>query len=80
MDLPELHTHSFIVKIWLETPPDGAHPAAWRGHITHVPSGRRRYLRDLEAIRAFISPYLNAMGVKRTPRTWIGQWLSRLKL
>ena len=43
MDLTELHTHSFIVKIWLETPPDGAHPATWRGHITHVPSGAARW-------------------------------------
>ena len=80
MDLPELNTHSFIVKIWLEAPADATQPAAWRGHITHVPSGRRRYLRDLSAIAAFIRPYLDEMGVKRPPRTWIGQWLRRLKL
>jgi hypothetical protein len=80
MDLPELHTHSFIVKVWLEAPAEGAQPAVWRGHITHVPSGRRRYLRDLATIAAFIRPYLAEMGVKPRPRTWIGQWFRRWKL
>jgi hypothetical protein len=67
MDLIEFNTHSFIVKIWLEETTEEAGQATWRGHITHVPSGERRYVQDLGDIAAFIAPYLERMGVK--PRT-----------
>ena len=33
----------------------------WRGHITHVPSGDRRYFQDLDALRQFIQPYQGDM-------------------
>lgn len=58
----ESSIYSFIVKIWLEESAEGTEQAAWRGHITHVPSGERRYLRDLDEIAAFIVPYLKEMG------------------
>lgn len=64
MDLSDLYTHSFIVKIWLEEVAEGARQAVWRGHITHVPSGERRYLKDLGDISDFIMSYLQEMGVK----------------
>jgi hypothetical protein len=64
MDLPELYTHSFIVRIWLEEAAQGASQAVWRGHITHVPSGERCYIKELNDIRDFIMPYLEQMGVK----------------
>lgn len=64
MDLPESTICSFIIKIWLEETGEEANEAVWRGHITHVPSGERRYLKDLDDIRVFIVPYLEAMGVK----------------
>ncbi len=67
MDLIEFNTHSFIVKIWLEEPADNHHKGKWRGHITHVPSGERRYLKSLGGIPAFIVPYLVAMGVRLEP-------------
>jgi hypothetical protein len=67
MDLIEFNTHSFIVKIWLEETAEEAGEATWRGHITHVPNGERRYVQDLDEITAFIAPYLERMGVK--PRT-----------
>ena len=57
-DLPEAHTHSFVVKVWLEETVEQAGRATWRGHVTHVPSGERRYLEDLDDITAFIAPYL----------------------
>ena len=60
----ELNTHSFIVKIWLEEPAEGGQQAKWRGHITDVPGGERRYLKDLSEIVAFIVPYLVSMGVR----------------
>ncbi|MFQ5922395.1 MAG: hypothetical protein ACE5M4_06085 [Anaerolineales bacterium] len=64
MDLIEFNTHSFIVKIWLEEPAEDHHKGRWRGHITHVPSGERRYLKSLGGIVAFIVPYLVSMGVR----------------
>ena len=64
MDVLESNTHSFIVKVWLEETAEEAGQATWRGHITHVPSGERRYLQDLDKIAAFIAPYLEEMGVK----------------
>jgi hypothetical protein len=67
MDLVELNTHSFIVKIWLEEPADDDRKGRWRGHITHVPGGERRYLEGLGEIVAFIVPYLMSMGVRLNP-------------
>ena len=63
MEPTEPHTHSFIVKIWLEETLEEDGRAIWRGHITHVPSGERLYLQDLDTIRLFIEPYLEMMGV-----------------
>jgi hypothetical protein len=56
-------THSFVVKIWLEQPADETGPARWRGHITHVPSGHRRYLTTLTDVAGFIAPYLRQLGI-----------------
>jgi len=60
---------AFIVRIWLEETVQETGTATWRGHITHVPSGERRYLKDLQEIVAFIAPYLQRMGVQ-IPRRW----------
>ena len=62
----EATSHPFLIRVWLEEAGDDAHPATWSGHITHVPSGRRRYLKDLDSIAAFIAPYLEEMGVALT--------------
>ena len=59
----ESTTHSFVVKFWLEEEGDAAGSARWCGHITHVPSGRRRYLSALSDIAAFIVPYLAQFGI-----------------
>ena len=64
IDSNEFNPQSFIVKVWLEEAAGETGPAVWRGSITHVSSGKRRYLKDLDEIRAFIVPYLEAMGVK----------------
>jgi hypothetical protein len=73
------HTHSFITKIWLEESADEARRAVWRGTITHVPSGTRRYLCHLDDIAAFVVPYLERMGVKPTLFWRLRQWLRRRK-
>jgi hypothetical protein len=60
----ESGAHPFIVKVWLEETAEEAGLASWRGHITHVPSGRRQYFQDLDGIAAFVAPYLEQMEVK----------------
>ena len=62
--MQERDGHSFIVKVWLEESIEESGQAKWRGHITHVPSGERRYLQTLSAIEDFITPYLERIGVK----------------
>lgn len=80
MDLYESNTHSFIIKIWLEETAEEASRATWRGNITHVPSGERRYVEDLDEIIVFIMPYLDRMGVKFGVQWWVRQWLKQRKL
>ncbi len=62
MNEPE--TQSFIVKVWLEETVEEAGRPRWRGHVTHVMSGERRYLENLASVTAFIRPYLESWGVK----------------
>jgi hypothetical protein len=66
--LSEFDTLPFVINIWLEDTGLEGGRVTWRGHITHVPSGERRYLQDLDVITAFIAPYLEGMGVKT--RVW----------
>jgi hypothetical protein len=42
-ELPEFTNHSFVIKIWLEETHTEADKMLWRGSITHVSSGKRRY-------------------------------------
>lgn len=76
VDALETQTQSFIIKIWVEdeeADEDGG--ARWRGQITHVPSGKRSYLRDLDCIEVFMTPYLERMGVKFGVGWRIRRWL-----
>lgn len=79
VDLLEANTHSFIVKIWLEETMAETGQATWRGHITHVPSGQRRYLKNLSDVTAFIEPYLQQMGVRLRNRWPLADWLRRIR-
>lgn len=74
MNLLETPIQSFIIKIWVEEADEGGR-ARWRGHITHVPSGRRSYLRDLNCIEFFMMPYMKRMGVSFGPWWRIRRWL-----
>lgn len=80
MNLHEPNTLSFIVKVWLEETAEEAGQATWRGHITHVPGGERRYLQDLDEITAFITPYLERMGAELGVRWRVRRCLNRWKL
>lgn len=73
----EPDAHAFVVRIWLEETREEAGKAIWRGHVTHVLSGERRYLKDLDDILAFIVPYLDQMGVEMGVRWRMKQWLGR---
>lgn len=64
MAVDETTSHSFIVKVWVEEAPESSEPVVWRGHITHVPSGERRYVQALSGIAAFIAPYLQELGAE----------------
>jgi hypothetical protein len=64
MDETLSETQSFIVRAWVEEPAEGIGWGIWRGHITHVPSGRRHYLKNLGEIESFVAPYLEKMGMK----------------
>ena len=71
MDLPESKVHSFIVKLWLE---GESNLKTWHGHITHVPSGERRYFKKLSEITDFVSEYLENNGepdLKSRMKGWL---------
>ena len=75
MDAQDATSHSFVVKVWVERTRSAARGAAWRGHITHVPSGERQYIEELDAISLFIAPRLAGMGA-RLGRLWrLRAWL-----
>lgn len=76
MDLSEPEIHSFVIKLWIEESPEAGASAAWRGHVTHVPSGERRHLKELADILDFIDPYL---GGARAPHGRRGGLWGRLK-
>jgi hypothetical protein len=62
----EINTNSFIVKVWLEQTGRRRDQLTWRGHITHVPEGKRQYVRKMSEITAFIGSYLDGMGINNS--------------
>lgn len=77
-EMPEPNVHSFIVKLWLEEDVSRKGMDGWHGQITHVPSGERRYLKDLQDIVTFIKPYID-----ETDATWVEQlrrWLKSTRV
>ena len=72
-DVPE----SFIVRVWLEEAARPPHRAPWRGHITHVPTGDRKYVEDLQGIAAFIASYLDRMQARLQLWWRVRQWWKR---
>jgi hypothetical protein len=79
LKLPEETNHSFIVRIWLVPAADERGRISWLGQITHVPDGKRRYLRSLSGVSDFIAPYLLAMGVRSSLPWRLTTWLRRRK-
>ncbi len=77
--MSEPDVQSFIIKLWTEESAERRQAATWRGYITHVPSGERRYLKELGDITAFITPYLEAVGVRTGVWRRVGRWLKHAK-
>ncbi len=78
MDSLEPGAQSFIVKVWIEDGAETGGQGVWHGHITHVSSHERHYLKDLREIEDFIAPYLEELGVKLGIRWRLRRWLKRL--
>jgi hypothetical protein len=75
----EDNTHVFIVRLWLEPREIEGETNEWRGVIEYVPSGERRYFRDLNDIVDFARPYLEGMGVKFGIYQRISRWIKQRK-
>jgi hypothetical protein len=67
----------FILRFWCETREIEGASLEWRGVIEHLPSGQRRYFRDLDEIANFISPYLQEIGYRPGCYWRLTQWLKR---
>ena len=78
MESLEPDAQSFIVKVWVEDGLETGGQGAWRGHITHVVSNKRRYLKNLGEIEDFIAPHLEEMGVKLGIRWRVRRWFKRV--
>lgn len=73
-------THVFIVRIWSEPREIKYAPPEWRGVIEHVASGDRQYLKNLNEILEFVTPYLATMGVKLPLLLRFKQWSKIFRL
>jgi hypothetical protein len=72
----EPNTHAFVIKVWREDGDLAVDSAAWRGHITHVASGQRRYVTSLRELDSFIGGYLQELYI-RLPLVWrMYQWIN----
>ena len=73
----EFDRHSFIIKIWFEAGDFGQ--PKWRGHITHVEDGKRRYVEHMQEISSFVGSYLSELEAHPEAcgriRRWLDQWM-----
>lgn len=73
----EPDAHSFVLKIWCEATTKVTGRRVWRGHITHVATGQRRYLTSMNELTLFIGSYLRAMHAKLPLLLRVQYWLRR---
>lgn len=77
MDEPPPEVHSFVVKIWAKEVKDPRSDASWRGSVTHVGTGERRYIQRLMQIPYFIAPYVNEIGDALDLRSRLCLWITQ---
>ena len=65
MDLLETLAHTFITKLWVEETAEESGQTLWRGHITHVPSGRKQPIKELDDITSETENTLNVAANER---------------
>jgi len=73
----DAETRTFILRVWREADATEAGAARWRGHITDVESGQRRYVQNLDGIVAFLVQHLQPWGVRFGLRWRASTWLAR---
>jgi len=76
MDGPPPDTHSFVVRVWPKRVENAEGDAPWRGSITHVETGERRYLEGLIEVPAFIAPYILEAGGTLDWRSRVLLWVA----
>jgi hypothetical protein len=54
-DLIERNTQSFIVRIWTEDVDEAGGREIWRGHVTHLQTGKKSYVSSLPDILSFMA-------------------------
>ncbi len=71
----EVGSQSFVIKTWCDPIGDST---AWRGRITHVPSGAQRHVQSIGDISAFLATYLTPAPTTSLPAR-LRQWWRNLR-
>jgi len=58
----EESTCSFVVRVWVEETGAEFGQRQWRGHVTHIPTGRQQYFADCRTLSSLVASYLQSMG------------------
>jgi hypothetical protein len=77
--LPESSRYSYVIRLWFEATAAEAGHAQWRGHITNVASGERRFFEDLDEIADFIAPTLEHFGARIRYGLRVRRWIRRIR-
>lgn len=67
-------SYTFILRFWHEPRILKDAEPIWRGVIEQVPTGQRRYVKDLDEIVLFIILYMREMGVVFSWRWRLWVW------
>lgn len=79
MDSLDTLAHTFITKLWVEETADESGLPLWHGHITHVPSGKKRPVREPDDITRFVLSYLGESETKEAAGSRLGRWMAEWK-
>lgn len=77
MNNPAPTRSTFVLRVWIEYPDPNSTETRWRGLITLIPSGEKRYVNNLCEVAQFINWHLKSLGVRqpgfiRTLMAYIG--------
>lgn len=66
---------SFVAKIWLEESEEDPGVTELHGHVTHVGSGERHYIKTVNEVPMVIRAHLQRMGIRLRSDPWAPRWL-----